>query len=506
MNLEYKTIQKWPNLAWVAVFANGTGRIVVYHGPMVETMDNWCVEAVWAGKFLDGDFDRTDLVFGTGVRCRNGRLLFVSSGSTLDRLCYCHKSGVWYVSNSLPALLATADLFLNEDYDYAEDLKTICGGLKSYKRTLPAESVDLKLLYFNNLIYDGQSIKEVDKPDAFPRSTKFHDYFGFLIATSERLADNMNADARSHRIVSVSSISSGYDSPAVAVIAKYAGCDQTVTIRTSTSLWRGSDSGETTAKHLNMACQSYTRTATYYPLEETIWAVVGRPGVLNWVLFEYPEPLCVFFTGCHGDKVWQRSWDELEDPFVMPSVAFHGIGEFRLFKGVFHCPIPYWGMRHVHEIREIGFSQEMESWTMHNDYDRPIVRRIIEEAGVPRGTFAVRKKNTSHEASFLWPYSSEARATFERYMIQRNLHVPPPWLVWLIRRAAQIDNLIYLNIKNRFGLKKKRRPWDRISCPSLLFRWANYEMKKRYKNGLKAEGIDPAVAVHGGRVFEAFRS
>ena len=53
---------------------------------MVETGPNWCVEAVWAGPFEAADFDRTDLMFGTGIRARGDHLMFVNSGTAVDRL------------------------------------------------------------------------------------------------------------------------------------------------------------------------------------------------------------------------------------------------------------------------------------------------------------------------------------------------------------------------------------------------------------------------------------
>src|SRR3990172_6640128 len=108
MQLHPVIVPGWPKLAWVARFNQGEGAITVYHGPCVETTDHWCVEAVWAGDFAEGDFDRTDLVFGTGVRSRGDHLLFVSSGTTDDRLWYCDHDGFTYVSNTLGGLLAAA--------------------------------------------------------------------------------------------------------------------------------------------------------------------------------------------------------------------------------------------------------------------------------------------------------------------------------------------------------------------------------------------------------------
>jgi hypothetical protein len=49
----------------------------------------------------------------------------------------------------------------------------------------------------------------------------------------------------------------------------------------------------------------------------------------------------------------------------------------------------------VKEIDAIGRSPSMRSWTVGGDYDRPIPRRIVEEAGIPRGAFAKRKRHVA---------------------------------------------------------------------------------------------------------------
>ncbi|MBW2739996.1 MAG: hypothetical protein JRE64_14385 [Deltaproteobacteria bacterium] len=380
---------------------------------------------------------------------------------------------------------------LRDDYPYAQDLKSICKGLSEYIRVLPSNSGEFQLTYFNNLVYDGSRVFERTKPDTFPSCSTFSDYYHFLLHTARALGTNANYPDRKHSIGQLTSISSGYDSIASSVVAMQAGCREAATIKQSTSLWRGSDSGADVAKLLGMGCREVDRTAGYYPHEETIWSVVGRPGVMNWALMDYSEPLCLFFTGCHGDKVWDPKPSEISDPFVIPSVADLGIGEFRLFKGIVHCPVPFWGMRHVRKIKEIGRLNEMKPWTLNTDYDRPIPRKIIEEAGVLRGSFAVWKKNTAHEAVFLWPYSPEISDRFAAFLKMRGLSVPPLWLVKVIRWAAFLDNLFYSNVKSKLGLKKGRRPWDRLAGPSLLFQWANDSLKKNYERGFEAAGAQP---------------
>ena len=39
------------------------------------------------------------------------------------------------------------------------------------------------------------------------------------------------------------------------------------------------------------------------------------------------------------------------------------------------------------EIEYLACSDEMAPWSLGNDYDRPIPRRIVEEAGIPRALF-----------------------------------------------------------------------------------------------------------------------
>ena len=112
MRLLATVIPNWPKLAWVAAIDNELQEVHVICGPMVEIGDEWIVEAVW-GYFSKGDFDRTDLIFGSGVRVRGDEVVFVSSGSTLDRLWHCQKQNISYAANSLPALMRGGGCRLN---------------------------------------------------------------------------------------------------------------------------------------------------------------------------------------------------------------------------------------------------------------------------------------------------------------------------------------------------------------------------------------------------------
>lgn len=486
MKLFFKKIHKWPKLAWVASYSEGSTNITVQHGPCVETSEDWCAEAVWAGDYKKGDFDRTDLVFGSGIRCRDDRAIFVSSGSMHDRLFYCKTGGSWYLSNSFPGLLACAKISLKADYlEYANDIGSIWKGIFKYKRLLPALSDNIHQISFHNLVYDGKHLKEMEKPDVAPHFDGFDAYFNFLIKSANKLKKNFDNPHRNNKIIPLASISSGYDSPAAAVIAQYAGCNKAVTIKGSAGIFGKTDSGYEIAKTLKMKCQIYEDVPDQYKNEITFWAAAGIDLDLNLSVFDYPEPLCVFFSGFLGDKLWDRKHHNFSDKMVNRNPSGYGFSEFRLHKGVFHCVVPSWGARHAEEIYKITISEEMRKWCLMNDYDRPIARRIIEQANVQRGAFATRKKFTTlTKPGFYWPYSKKNIESFRKYLRDLQIQATPNILVPLYRFFA------------RFGPRLKRIPclrrfdarlWSsrfKSKSNKVLFQWANSELKKLYEKSI----------------------
>lgn len=478
MKIVPKLLGDWPKLAWTAAFKKGSSAIEVCHGPMVETAPDWLAEAVWAGDFVEGGFDRTDLVFGTGVRCRGDRVVFVSSGTMLDRLWHCFHRGRFYVSNSLPAMLAVSGGSLREDYDYNEDVKTTRGNLAARGHAMPAKSCDICAVCCQDLLYEGTELRQVEKPHDTPSLGCYADYFGFLTDGAGRLRDNLKAPARKWGVVPLASVSSGYDSGASAVVAKHAGCTQAVTISNATTLLPRSDSGREIATYLGMNCRSYRRTPRRYQWEEAVWAVAGRAAGLNLTVFEFPQPLCLFFSGFCGDAIWAKSVGDAEI-LVTPSIA--GLSEFRLIQGLFHCVVPFWGSRNLREIQAISSSGEMEPWMLHNDYDRPIPRRMLEEAGVPRHLFGNRKEVTSAESSFVWPFSRASRASLAKYLRRHGLYTPSPVLVWLLRGVLDLDHLVSVNLTRKLGLGAKGLGAVlKFKGQDLLFHWANEELTKMY--------------------------
>ena len=234
MNLRFEYIleKSWPTLAWVAECTESEPILRVRHGSRVETRDAWFCEAIWDGDFHAGDFDRTDLVFGSGVRLRENLAVFVSSGSTVDRLQSLKLGNKIFVSNSLACLLAMRKTKVDPSYErYQALFRSVERGIDSYEKRLPTLDGILELVYFRNLQWDGGRLSEVDKAAPVRDFSSFAGYCGFLNASMASIAENMRATSRGHRYDMVGALSSGYDSTTTAVLARQAGMKRVFSFR-----------------------------------------------------------------------------------------------------------------------------------------------------------------------------------------------------------------------------------------------------------------------------------
>jgi hypothetical protein len=482
MQLFPKEIPEWPKLAWVATCKEGSLNIQVFHGPCVEASNAWCVEAVWVGPFTDGGFDRTDLVFGTGIRHRQTHAVFVSSGTTLDRLWYCRNAMGWHVSNSLPALLACGRNRLRESYRrYPQDLGSIANGLSGYAKELPLENGVAQVTYFHNLVFDGRAFSEVPKPQSAFGFKDFEAYYAFQNNTAAQLGDNLGDKERKCKIKPLATISRGYDSATAAIIARAAGCTQVVTFRTARTLIKPrSDSGKEVAVTLGMSYEEYNRTATEYPDEEAVWAALGLPDDLNLTLFRYHEPLTLLFTGYHGDIVWDRQRHHGSTSITRHDPIGTGCTELRLIRGIFHCSVPYWGIRCQADIHAISNASEMAPWTLGTDYDRPIPRRIIETAGIKRGAFARRKSATTYRETLCWPLSPSKQKSFSQFLQLRGFRTPNRWKLLILKFFHRLNVNFVSRLPGLFPAWLQRYVQRQPEGSFLITHWAISLLVARY--------------------------
>ncbi len=480
LSIEYLLQDQWPKLTWVCVLACSTNSARLFHGPLVEVSDNWAVEAVWDGDFAQGGFDKTDLVFGSGVRKRGSKLCFVTAATGIDRLWHCCLDGNLYVSNSLPALLSATKLNLDTTYfHYAADISTVeTKGVFGYKETIPsAEGQEIHVTYFQNLVWDGLNLKKIDKPDLVPDFSGYASYENYLLGAAQRMGENARSANRANKVEIISGLSTGYDSVATTIVAQSAGCKNTVSIENSSSLWRGADSGSKIATFLGVECQTYRQAPNKYKFEIAVWAGSGGSGGRNLSLFNYPEPLSMFFSGGFGDSLWER---QLRGSFLPVGDYDEMMCEFRLLTGLFMTQVPWWGIRKASDIRKISQLDEMKPWTLGTNYDRPIARRMAEEAGVPRELFGIRKKNTASNTPFWWPSTKEGHDSFNLFLQNIGMRPYSKWKVWILKKFYKALRLFNGNALFFIDGKRKWKPWLNSPVRPLLFIWANTALKEKY--------------------------
>lgn len=393
MLIQYSSVPEWPPLAWLARCHRASNVVTVYHGRQVEITPDWFCEATWDGDYQTGNFDQTDIVAGSGCRVRNGKLTFVSSGSTLDRLNSMEVADSVWVSNSLPCLLAANDAQFDPSYPkYFQLLRTIVRGIDKYQRFLQTTAGRVQLTYFDNLVWDGARLGVDPKPIRERDFSNFSRYRAFLDSSMQLLAENIASIERKYTYRFLSTASSGYDSATVTTLAKQVGCREVLCFERTSA--ENKDSGEALSRSLALEPITVKRNE---------WRLMTMPEVPfisadadgGDVFFKGAESYLsgrILLTGFYGDTVWGKDAKGVNDSFIRLDQAGLSLTEYRLMAGFIHCPVAFWGVKQMREVNAISNSLEMSRWDVPGSYSRPICRRIIEGAGVSREIFGTKKR------------------------------------------------------------------------------------------------------------------
>lgn len=491
MRLEFHQVGAWPPNAWLAKCVSGSELVRVLHGSGVEVCDEFFCEAVWDGPYVQGDFDRTDIIAGSGGRLRADGVTFVSAGNPVDRLNSFSDATTAWISNSLACLLSEIGADVNITYPrYYQDFFSIAHGLKRYRRTLPTSRGDVSLTYFDNLHWNGHSLRQTAKPVINRDFADFDRYLRFLRGCLAVVAGNLADPARRRPYRMLATTSTGYDAPMVTALLAEQGCADTLCFDQSHQ--GESDSGEEIAKILNVSPHKIP-LAGWRGMPNPEPAFLAGNSIGEELRFKSAEAMLenrVLFTGYLGDKMWGLDADEdLSPDFVRTDCAGTGFTEYRLWARFIHCPLPCWGGRQVADIRNISMQPDLKPWRLASGYDRPIPRRILEEKGVPRESFGVRKRNSSsflhNHANYLTPASMQEFLEWlkqNQWQWIRQFKLPP-------LRGDLIDQLSFHTVNWfvdwgktmpliwRFAASFADRP---VGIRRHVFPWAMSVAKQRY--------------------------
>lgn len=398
-----------PSLAWGCAIDGAEHTFTV--GPGVEQGEGFIFEGVWDGDFSRGRVNRTEFAFGSGARMGK-YVVFVPPKHCWEYLYVVtdRATGRSHVSNS--AVFALVGAGIEPEHPFARqvftDLRptTDAATEVGFDLYTPLVAQDEQYSYYRMMFYNfmvvGGTIQVVPTPST-EYFTDFKNYRAFLSRIVARLVKNGDDAARKTRLAPITPLSSGYDSTATAVLASELGYMDAVTQDLTV---RGTfDSGQRTAATLGMNIEVTHHLLGTDPIQamgvrvaaeeqlDLYGEFLATAGLGDDVMLATMEKSLgqrVMLSGAMGDSAWKRR-STLPPGLPVRVVYGKSFTEFRLRVGYAYVPVPALGARLPHVLRRITSSSEMAPWTLGRPYDRPIARRIAEEAGLERGTFAIGK-------------------------------------------------------------------------------------------------------------------
>ncbi|MBQ5962463.1 hypothetical protein [Massilia sp. ZL223] len=497
MKFVFEEVNTLPAMAWCLKVEAGQSEVTVWHGRAVERFDDFFFEGCWNGELTPAAMLSADICAATGASTCEDALFLACSSNTIGRLCAIKKDNSLWISNSMAFIIAASGEAIRNDFAYyQEDISSVIKGLNKSKKFIPLESgLQVKFYFHCNLkVTKNLNIGIMAKKQA-PVFADFSDYRQFLSHGLASLIRNANLPSRAKKFSPLVSISKGYDSVACAVLAKEVGCQDAFTMIDPESTDPSVDSGTAIASQLGLSITEYSRVA--YKTLGTEWEFFALGTGGEDCFFAPMESILtnrLFISGFHGDKVWDRNLKKTSNQIIRGDPSGADLEEFRLRVGFIHVAVPFFGCRAHKSIAAISRSEEMASWTVGGIYDRPICRRIAEEAGVNRLSFGQKKQVMSRsfgKKGLDWYLGPASLKAFGEYT---KTH-PPAWkwidhvLYRIANRAEQITSKIG-KLSYRAGtvveffftpLERYRRPLDETRQ---LFHWSFEKMLHRYRLGL----------------------
>lgn len=484
MNMTFSVSTELPKLAWLGRVHKVEAQVEFLHGEHVEHTDSFLVEGAWNGDFADGDFGNSDCVFCTGAITKEDGLLFVTPACTTDCLYWHQTDSVVTVSNSLPLLLAEIGDELDPKFRrYDKINESIKEGIFHYSKVIPTLQGSVNRLIYQNLLVTPGGETVVDKPKT-PSFSCFQEYYNYLQNNYAAIVKNARDPLRSHPLKIYSTQSKGYDSTAVNSLAKEYGIDKAFTVSTSKGVGayvhhdrKGemNDDGTEICNHLGLKVEPIERRAFEHGFtEEYIFhsAIHSNEDANFLSITRQVSSPCLLLTGTLGE-LWypKRTHKEhsspIDDALERWDLGCHGLSEIRLNAGFIQIPVPFIGARRRADIVEITESKEMDPWRIGTDYDRPIPRRIAEQAGVPRELFGQRKMaSVAKFPSPGVPHSADLKESYFEYLVRERLL--SRWQVSLFPLVLRVNTWIAFRY---FYAPKLSYYFERIVSRTIRRRW-----------------------------------
>jgi hypothetical protein len=471
----------------------------------VESRDGFFFEGAWNGDYAATSPSTATACFGSGAELSDEGVVFITPTHMLERIQMVAVGDDLFVSNSLPFLLAATNDGMDPGYKfYHFELMSNMKGYRAYRDSVRTRSGRRVRLFFhcNVLVRRDLSIEVRPKPLP-PQFANYDAYLSFLRTMVGAVASNAMDAGRSKTFAPLASISSGYDSPACALLARDVGATEAVTFGQARPGYdEEDDSGRDIAEHIGLRVLEFDRLEyrTMESLPEAEFLANGTGGEeVVFAPLERVLPGTLFFTGYLGDAVWNRVTRRVNTDLLMLYPGGSSLGEFRLRVGFVHFPVPTAGYIRHPSIYAISNSDAMRPWALGNDYDRPIPRRMLEEIGVSRASFGRTKKAITQPLWFNEPLerlmAPRSYASFASFVSNIPLFNGP--VDALSFRAMRLLYEINLRVNwrlERWAKRMGKRAGERVLVPdrysqdltesALTFHWGLDRTMSRYADAV----------------------
>lgn len=483
-----------PPLAWLATVSGE--RIEVICGQSVEEpasdRRHGFFEGCWAGDFSSFDIETSCDVFGSGGFVQNGDLVLVTPSHPLENVFVLTRGDGLAASNSLPFIMSYGQLDVRRMRDIGAKHNTILKGIDGYVRTLYDDGTARLDRYARSIITIGpDGISDRPTPED-PDFSSFAEYRQRLKDVMAQCARNADDPQRRRRYQLLMTLTSGYDSPAVAVLAKELGCRDAMTV--ATGRYNLNDSGEPAAAALGLDCTVCARPTpdTIGPSTDAEFLAAFCPGDRFFAAFDGSLTGKMLVTGHHGGLQWNLSGPDR--PYERTGGGSGmGLREFRLRNDFLLLPVPMIGARYVPKIRAISWSEDMAPFRVGGAYDRPIPRRLALEGGVPAEAFG-RRKAVASQAFWEWGFAPETIREADRLareiltprerLAEQGMRAGSHTLRWLLRppKPAAVSAAV-AKLRLPLGRRLSRRYARRLNVRpyrDVMTLWGLERVARRY--------------------------
>ena len=397
-----------PRLGWIGIIDKASVGVRVIHGPDVDIGHHFIVEGVWDGDFSDGNFHTSDNFFGSGLRVDTDGVWLVPSTALVDRLLLAEDDTRYYASNSLVCLMAYLGAEPDPENNYKKQADAILSGVNDYDPVFPVNHHQIshfRQIFYHAVNINGEGQHQTPRAASHPFQS-FEHYQNRLRQSLQAIRKNSRNKARRKPLLAYTTISRGYDSTATTVLTRDLAITKAFTSRRSSSgipAWLSPNAAIDDGSHIARQLGLDIGYLDYNPKdigEDEPLFICPSPAEPELAFYRACREIrnndqpSIMFTGYHGDKLWCRSPGAkyLDSAIIRGDTSGMNLSEARLESGFINVPVPFMYASEIASLNRISNASEMSPWSVPGDYDRPIPRRIAEEAGVPRADFGTRKK------------------------------------------------------------------------------------------------------------------